>query len=303
MENSEETERGKAIFQTGLFDDLTLQDAFTVIALYAARVDPEDCQAEVRKITALLNDHSIFDEKSSDTSTRVNKFVNSMEQVKSLDAVQKAAAVLSPELRQKAFMLASEISRSVQESLVETVSMLNNLALKLSIDSEIVDHTINSMIKNSIDEINDKGISALARASDDKQIMITRWAQDIYDRFDSVVKNHPSKIKNIDEMPASKQEIKMAIKILLTAYVLKESGEMVDRLKDRYISIGTFQNIDMEDKKKIVHDLNNIEQELKSDYKSFFPEYHKYMEVIISEQNVLLDDVNNFVDDLRKVKK
>ena len=303
MENSEETERGKAIFQTGLFDDLTLQDAFTVIALYAARVDPEDCQAEVRKITALLNDHSIFDEKSSDTSTRVNKFVNSMEQVKSLDAVQKAATVLSPELRQGAFMLASEISQSIQESPVETVAILNNLASKLSIDSEIVDHTINSMIKNVIDEIDDKGIFALARASDEKQILLTRWAQDVYDCFESVLKNHPAKIKNLDELPASKPEIKMAIKILLTAYVLKESGEIVDRLKDRYISIGTFQNIDMEDKEKIVRGLNSIEQELKSDYKSFFPEYHKYMEVIISEQNVLLDDVNNFVDDLRKVKK
>ena len=96
MENSEETKRGEAIFQTGLFDNLTLQDAFTVIALYAARVDPEDCQAELHKITAVLNDHSMFDEKSSDTLTRVNKFINSMEPVKSLDAVQKAAAVLLP---------------------------------------------------------------------------------------------------------------------------------------------------------------------------------------------------------------
>jgi hypothetical protein len=303
MENSKETERGEAIFQTGLFDNLTLQDSFTVIALYAARVDPEDCQAEIRKITALLNDHSIFDEKSSDTRTRVNKFINSMEQVKSLDAVQKAAAVLSPELRQGAFMLALEISKSVQESLVETVPTLNNLASKLSIDSEIVDQTINSIIKNVIDEIDDKGIFALARASNEKQIMITRWAQDIYDRFESVLKNHPAKIKNTDELPASKPEVKIAIKILLTAYFLKESGEMVDRLKERYISIGTFQNIDMEDKEKIYHSLNNIELELKSDYESVFPEYHKYMEVIISEQNVLLDDVNNFIDDLRKVKK
>ena len=303
MKNSEDTKRGKAVFQGGQLDSLTLQDSFTVIALYAAQVNHEDCQAEVHKIAALLNEHSIFDEKSSVTRTRVNKFVNSIEQAKSLDAVEKAAAVLSSELRQEAFLLASELSKSVQKYPLEAVLVLKNLASKLSIDSEILDQTIHSIIKNVIDEIDDQGIFALARASDEMQIMITRWAQDIYDRFEAVLKYQPSKIKNIDELPASKQDLKMAIKILLTAYVLKESGEMVDRLRDRYISISTFQNIDMEDKDKIYRDLSNIEQELKSDYESVFPEYHKYMEVIISEQNVLLDDVNNFIDDLRRVKK
>jgi hypothetical protein len=60
MKNAEDTKQGKALFQTGLFDNLTLQEAFTVIALYAAKVDPEDCQAEVQKVTALLKDHSIL---------------------------------------------------------------------------------------------------------------------------------------------------------------------------------------------------------------------------------------------------
>ena len=302
MENSEEIERGKVIFQTGLFDNLTVQDAFTVIALHAARIDSEDCQTDLSKIMVLLNDHSIFDEKSSDTLTRINKFVNSMQQVKSLDAVEKAAKVLSPELRQEAFILASEISRSIQESPVETVPILNNLTSALSVDSEMVAKTINSIIKTFLDEINDKGIFALARASDEKQIMITRWAKDIYDRFESVLKKHPSKIKHIDELPASKQDIKMAIKILLTAYVLKESDEMVDNLKNLYIRIGTFQNVDPKDKEKIFYNDNGTERELESDYAAVFPEYHKYMEVIISEQNVLLDDVNNFVDDLWKLK-
>ena len=162
---------------------------------------------------------------------------------------------------------------------------------------------IPSKIEKPLNEIKDKGIFALAHMSEENQIMITKWAQDIFDRYESVLENQPTKIKNIVELPASKQEVKMAIKILLTAYVLKESNEKVDSLKDHYISIGTFQDIDLEDREKLFYEVNNIEDELESDYASVFPEYHKHMEVIISEQNVLLDDVNAFINDLLELKK
>ena len=139
--------------------------------------------------------------------------------------------------------------------------------------------------------------------NDKNQITITKWARDIYDRYETVLENQPTKIKNIVELPASKQEVKMAIKILLTTYVLKESDEISDSLKDRYISIGAFQNIDLEDREKIFYEVNNMEKELESDYASVFPEYHKHMEVVILEQNILLDDVNNFINDLKELKK
>ena len=42
---------------------------------------------------------------------------------------------------------------------------------------------------------------------------------------------------------------------------------------------------------------------LESDYASVFPEYHKHMEVVILEQNILLKDVNNFINDLKELKK
>ena len=46
-----------------------------------------------------------------------------------------------------------------------------------------------------------------------------------------------------------------------------------------------------------------VEQKLTSDYASVFREYHKHIEVIISEQNILLDDVYNFINDLSELKK
>ena len=162
---------------------------------------------------------------------------------------------------------------------------------------------ISSKIEKPLNEIKDKGIFALTRMSDKNQVMITKWAQDIFDRYESVLESQPTKIKNIVELPASKQEVKIAIKILLTVYFLKESDEKVDSLKDRYISIGAFQNIDLEDRGKKIYEVNNFEEELESDYASVFPEYHKHIEVIISEQNVLLDDVNNFLNDLKELEK
>jgi hypothetical protein len=163
-------------------------------------------------------------------------------------------------------------------------------------------HKTSSKIQNLLDKIKDKGFFALVHLSEENQVMITQWAQDIFDRYESVLADQPSKIKNIVELPASKQELKMAVKILLTAYVLKESYEIVDKLKDRYISIGAFQKIDLEDGEKKSYEVNNFEKELESDYASVFPEYHKHIEVIISEQNVLLDDVNNFINDLLELK-
>jgi hypothetical protein len=95
----------------------------------------------------------------------------------------------------------------------------------------------------------------------------------------------------------------MAIKILLTAPVVKKSDEIVDTLKDRFVSIGAFQDIDQDDKEKMFEQDNKIETELEYTSSSEFSKYHKYLEVIISEQNALLDDVNNFINDLNELKK
>lgn len=303
MEKSEGRERDKVAFQTGLFDNLTVQDAFTIIALYVAQIDPENCKADLDRILGYLKKDALFDENPSDTLARLNKFVNSMEQVNSLNAIERAGKALTPDMRQKAFMLAAQIGKSTQTSLLETEKILERLASKLSIDANIVDKAAGSMIEHLLKEINDSGVLALADLSEEKQTVITKWAQEIFNRYVSVLEKHSTKIKNIVELPFSKQEVKLAIKILLTAYVIKRSDEMVDILKERYISLGAFQDIDPEDKERIIEQVNNVEQELESAYSSIFPKYHEYMEVIISEQNVLLEDVNSFINDLRGLKK
>ena len=43
------------VFQTGLFDDQTAQDALTIVVLYAAQLDTKGCQEEIDKISDFLN--------------------------------------------------------------------------------------------------------------------------------------------------------------------------------------------------------------------------------------------------------
>ena len=145
MDDSEMSDREKMVFQTGLFDGLTVQDSFTIIVLYAAQLDPEDCQEDIDRIMALLNSDALFSGEHLITRDRINKFQNSMEKVNPLNAVEKATKVLTPELRQKAFMIAAQIGKAIQE--IRSAKILESLATKLSIEKETVEKVIDSTLK------------------------------------------------------------------------------------------------------------------------------------------------------------
>jgi hypothetical protein len=135
--------------------------------------------------------------------------------------------------------------------------------------------------------------------SKDQQTIIVNWAQEIVDRYGSFLLEYPMKIKNLDDLPFPKEDIKIAIKTLLPAYLAKGSDDIVNLLKDRYVRLSAFQEISQEDKETIVKEANEIDQKSESTDTSLFPTYHKYMQIIISEQKILLDEINTFIDDLQ----
>ena len=51
-----------------------------------------------------------------------------------------------------------------------------------------------SKIENLLNEIKDKGFFALAKMNEENKVMITKWAQDITDRYIVVLEKHPEKI-------------------------------------------------------------------------------------------------------------
>ena len=135
----------KLVFQTAPFDDLTVQDSFAIIILFAAQLDPEDCEEDIDRIVAILNSDASFSEGHLITRNSINKFLNSMEKVNPLKAVERAARMLTPELQQKAFIIAAQIREAIQE--MQSAKILESLATTLSIEKELVEKTIDSTLK------------------------------------------------------------------------------------------------------------------------------------------------------------
>ena len=159
--------------------------------------------------------------------------------------------------------------------------------------------TIEAFIK----DFRHKGISALANLQKNEQALIVNWAQDVVDQYGSFLMEYPMKIKNLDDSPFPKENIKIAIKTLLPAYLAKGSDDIVNLLKDRYVRLSAFQEISQEDKETIIRESNEIDQKSESADTSLFPTYHKYIQIIISEQKILLEEIDTFIDDLQIQKK
>jgi hypothetical protein len=106
------------------------------------------------------------------------------------------------------------------------------------------------------------------------------------------------KIKNIDDLPFPKEEIKVAIKTLITAYAAKDSKDILAMLKDQYVRLSTFQKLNQEDKDTIIKEAAEVDSTSDLSATSLFPTYQKYMQYVISEQKVLLEDINTFLDNL-----
>ena len=68
-----------------------------------------------------------------------------MKEVNPSNALERAAKVLTPELRQKTLMLATQIGKATQE--IRTKKILESLASKLKIEKKIVENTIDSTFK------------------------------------------------------------------------------------------------------------------------------------------------------------
>ena len=135
------------------------------------------------------------------------------------------------------------------------------------------------------------GITAILTMNKKAQMMLSNWAYDLVNQYNAVLKNNPMKLKDINKLPCSKIDAKLAIKLLLMASVKKEiEDDAVVDLRNKFISLGSFQSVDQEDLQK----LNDV---------SSFPELNKYMNLIISEQKALLHEINDFIEDIRKIKR
>ncbi len=166
---------------------------------------------------------------------------------------------------------------------------------KLDANSKINENS-SSAVERLLNELRKTGITAILTMNKKEQITLSNWAHDLVNQYDAVLKNNPMKLKDIAELPCSKMDAKLAIKLLLLASV--EKG-----LKDKFVRLGTFQSVDQEDISKLTKHLSYIQKQPMDADTSSFPELDKYMDLIISEQKALLEEINSFIEDIRKIKK
>jgi hypothetical protein len=132
-----------AAYQKGPFEDLTIQDALTLIAVCTAQMDYEDCETDVKRIEAVAESRPEFVEKRKDISSRINRYVNSLPAMDRQKAVEIAADVLkNPELKKAAFEFATEVVLPEKVLTDEKQAILDSIATHLSLDRHFAQQII-----------------------------------------------------------------------------------------------------------------------------------------------------------------
>ena len=146
MTLSNETKNEMAAYHSGPFEDLTIQEALTIIAVYSAQMNPKKCEDDVKRIVATAERLPEFVAKKEGITSFVNKFINSMQAIDSQKAVEIAANGLTTKLRKTAFELAAEVALPDKVLTDKKKSVLDSLETKLSISSEFAKKTIEKII-------------------------------------------------------------------------------------------------------------------------------------------------------------
>lgn len=148
-------------------------------------------------------------------------------------------------------------------------------------------------------ELKDKGILAFKQLTDDEQKRVWQWCNEVVRLYRGVLETDRRNIRNVESLPFPKEDIKLALKISLPLYISKGMHSMVRKLKNLYQETGTFQNMDPKDHAILSAATTGKKKEIsKKQYSDVDRVNDKYMERAISEKKVLLQDINNFVQEL-----
>jgi hypothetical protein len=147
MINSIGTERKNDPYKFGPFKKLGVQDAIAVIAIYAARIDPDSGEEEIKRIKSIAEHSPVCVERKKDIFSRINLFVNEMRRVDREKALEIAIEVLTPELRKTAFELATEVVISGNALPNQKRMILENLVTKMSIETKLAAKAIERLNK------------------------------------------------------------------------------------------------------------------------------------------------------------
>ena len=148
MAKSDTMEKEMAAFQAGPLDDVKIQEALTIIAVYAAQMNYQNCEADVKRIEAILEPHDLFVARKKEIFSLINKFVNEMGVRDPHKALELAAKALTPDQKKTAFELAVKVALPDKNLTAEKRKMLDTLKDRLSISTDFVEKTIRNQTEN-----------------------------------------------------------------------------------------------------------------------------------------------------------
>jgi len=147
MAKIDEVDKEMAAYETRPLEGIKLQEALVIIAVYAAQLDYQNCEADVQRIEAILERHELFVAGKKAIFSLINKFVNEMEVSGSQKALEIAADTLTPEQRNIGFELAVEVALPDGNLTAEKKKMFDMLRAQLSIDSDFAQAAIRDKIE------------------------------------------------------------------------------------------------------------------------------------------------------------
>jgi hypothetical protein len=151
--------------------------------------------------------------------------------------------------------------------------------------------------------LKNKGILAFKQMTDDDQKKVWNWSKEVIQQYRSVLEADPSNIRNIENLPFPKEDIKLAIRLSLPLYLSKDMQAVVKMLKTAYKDIGTFQFINEVDKKKLRSRTDPKQRASSKNNRTKYSLSDKYTELTISEQKALLQEINDFAADLESIMR
>lgn len=142
-----------------------------------------------------------------------------------------------------------------------------------------------------------KGIATFEQLSDKEQTDVWEWSREVIRSYRNTLETDQRNVRDLAELPFTKDDIKLAIKIALPLYVSKDLQRMIRALKNAYKELGAFQDLDrLTAEKKTLRD--NLVGFLLRNGKTSSDGADKNMDLIVSEKKALTEEINSFVADL-----
>ena len=154
----------------------------------------------------------------------------------------------------------------------------------------------------AVKDILSKGIPVLWSMSQTQQAEVVQWAGSVIERYDYIRRSYPSKLKNAESLPCSKQELELAIKVQLLPHIANGAEDDIDQLKQRYIDLASFQHIHTEDKEVLDEALDGTNNGPDITSANLHPLYQKYIDLALSEQNSQIDKINRYIEDIKNLQ-